>query len=177
MPIDLNELSGIARAAGRAILEIYERDFSITEKEDKSPLTEADLASHRVIVEALKRLTSDLPILSEESASVPFETRRTWRRYWLVDPLDGTKEFIKRNGEFTVNIALIENGVPTCGVVHVPVSGVTYIGQAGQGAYREDSARRSAQDPSNRKPPGDPARGRQSVACRRLAQGIPGAHR
>ena len=134
-PIDkLNEL---ARRAGDAILAIYHTDFSVQDKEDRSPLTAADLASHRIIVEQLRLLTPEFPVLSEESAAVPFATRGAWHRYWLIDPLDGTKEFIKRNGEFTVNIALIEEQRPVLGIVYVPVSGVLYFGGEGIGAFRE----------------------------------------
>ena len=134
----LIEVVGIAREAGRAILEVYERDFSVTEKDDKSPLTEADVASHRIITQRLGQLTPDIPLLSEESSTVPYAERAGWERYWLVDPLDGTKEFIKRNGEFTVNIALIEGQVPVMGVVHVPVTGVSYFGEHDRGAFRQD---------------------------------------
>lgn len=145
----------LAQQAGRAILDIYEQDFEVEHKADQSPLTEADLASHRTIVAGLGMLTPDIPILSEESASLPFETRRQWRRYWLVDPLDGTREFIKRNGEFTVNIALIEDGRPVMGVVHVPVSGVSYVGEAGNGAhkYDEHGIRRPIQVTATRQTP------------------------
>jgi 3'(2'), 5'-bisphosphate nucleotidase len=129
----------LASQAGQAILEIYQRDFEVQHKEDESPLTEADLASHRTILAGLNALTPDIPVLSEESAALPYETRRQWQRYWLVDPLDGTREFVKRNGEFTVNIALIEGGRPVLGVVHVPVSGVSYFGQAGAGAFRQEA--------------------------------------
>ncbi len=122
----LPEIRRIAAAAGEAILEVYGEAFEVIEKEDASPLTQADLASHRIIRDALARLTPDIPLLSEESADVPFETRAAWPEYWLVDPLDGTKEFVNRNGEFTVNIALIRGDAPALGVVHVPVSGVTY---------------------------------------------------
>jgi len=138
MNIDLEKIVAIAEAAGQAILDIYHKDFDIQEKEDKSPLTEADLAAHRLIVAELQKLEPRLPILSEESADIPFEERRRWLRYWLVDPLDGTKEFIKRNGEFTVNIALIESGRPTCGVVHVPVAATTYFGCRDKGAFKRD---------------------------------------
>ena len=99
----------IAREAGEKILEIYNSGYEVQEKDDKSPLTDADLAAHHVIVDRLKLLTPDIPVLSEESAKLPFDTRQQWDTYWLVDPLDGTREFIKRNGEFTVNIALINN--------------------------------------------------------------------
>ncbi len=127
----------IARQAGERILEIYHSEFAVEAKDDKSPLTEADMAAHHVIVAGLGRLTPDIPVLSEESAKIPFSERSTWRRYWLVDPLDGTKEFIKRNGEFTVNIALIEDHQPVLGVIVVPVSGLCYYAVRGQGAFRQ----------------------------------------
>lgn len=114
--------------AGVAILRIYGRDFSVARKEDRSPLTEADTAAHHIICAALA--LSGLPVLSEESKTVPYEQRRNWSRFWLVDPLDGTKEFIKKNGEFTVNIALIENGCPVLGVVYAPVLQTIYYGIA-----------------------------------------------
>ena len=139
MNVDLEKLVSIAEAAGRAILEIYQKDFDVQHKDDQSPLTEADLAAHRLIVAELEKLQPKLPVLSEESASIDFEERRRWLRYWLVDPLDGTREFVKRNGEFTVNIALIESGQARCGVVHVPVHGITYFGCAGEGAFRRNS--------------------------------------
>ncbi len=128
----------IARAAGAKILEVYASDFTVTAKDDKSPLTAADLAAHHTIVDGLKALTPDVPVLSEESASVPFAERGAWDRYWLVDPLDGTREFVKRNGEFTVNIALIDGDAPILGVVHVPVTGVTYYASVDAGAFRQD---------------------------------------
>lgn len=134
--IDIKALISIATEAGDAILAIYRQDFAVYEKNDASPLTEADLASHRVIVDALKQLTPEIPVLSEEDADIPFEERSSWSAYWLIDPLDGTKEFIKKNDEFTVNIALIRNGKAVAGVVHVPATGVTYYGEAGKGAYR-----------------------------------------
>jgi 3'(2'), 5'-bisphosphate nucleotidase len=131
-------IADIAAAAGRAILEVYQRpDFEVVRKGDQSPLTEADLASHRVIRDALAKLTPDIPLLSEESAEIDFGVRSGWRDYWLVDPLDGTKEFVNRNDEFTVNIALIRDHEPILGVVHVPVSGVTYTGTKGTGATRQ----------------------------------------
>ena len=129
-------LLDIARTAGQAILEVYHQDFSVQQKDDSSPLTAADLASHQIIVRRLGELEPDTPILSEEGADIPYSIRNQWQRYWLIDPLDGTREFVKRNGEFTVNIALIENGCPVVGVVHVPVTGVSYIGQSDQGAWK-----------------------------------------
>ena len=137
LPKDL--LPGIvalAHEAGEAIMAVYRSgDAGATRKADDSPLTLADLASHRAIVAGLKKLTPDLPILSEEAADIPYAERQAWNRYWLVDPLDGTKEFIKRNGEFTVNIALIENGEPVAGVVYAPVLDVCYSAARGAGAF------------------------------------------
>jgi 3'(2'), 5'-bisphosphate nucleotidase len=130
----LEPVVSLARAAGDAILEVYATDFDVQEKIDDSPLTKADLASHRIISDGLRGLTPDMPIISEESGLPDFAERRQWRRYWLVDPLDGTREFVKRNGEFTVNIALIDDHRPVLGVVHVPVLGKTYTGCDGQGA-------------------------------------------
>ncbi len=125
----LHSMMAISREAGAAILDIYgEDDFGIELKDDDSPLTRADLAAHQIIVSGLEKLAPDIPILSEESESIDYDTRRQWNRYFLVDPLDGTKEFINRNGEFTVNIALIDDGVPVLGVVFVPVKDVLYAG-------------------------------------------------
>ena len=134
--MDTQSIIKIARDAGLKILEIYARDdFGTRLKSDDSPLTEADLAAHHVIVDGLKALDDSIPVLSEESASIPWEERQKWNRYWLVDPLDGTKEFIKRNGEFTVNIALVENNQPVLGVVYAPVLDVTYYGDS-EGAFK-----------------------------------------
>jgi 3'(2'), 5'-bisphosphate nucleotidase len=132
------EIQAISHRAGKAILDVYQQDFSVTQKKDDSPLTQADLASHSIICEALTALTPDIPLLSEESIEIDFTTRSGWSRYWLIDPLDGTREFVNRNGEFTVNIALINHHAPIFGVVHVPVSGVTYTGIESRGAYRQD---------------------------------------
>ncbi len=132
------DATAIARAAGLRILEVYESDFAVEHKDDDSPLTAADMAAHRAIVSALGDLDPAVPILSEESAHIPWDTRRAWRRYWLVDPLDGTREFVKRNGEFTVNIALVEDGRPVLGVVHAPVGGYTVVGERDVGAWRMD---------------------------------------
>jgi len=134
----LEQLVTLARQAGEAILEVYAREFSVVEKADHSPLTLADLSSHRIICRGLAGLDPDTPVLSEESAEIPYPERSQWNEYWLVDPLDGTKEFVNRNGEFTVNIALILNHAPVMGVVHVPVSGRSYFGASGLGAFRRD---------------------------------------
>lgn len=129
----------IAGLAGQRILAIYQTEFEVDAKADDSPLTAADLAAHEAIVSGLGALTPGWPVLSEESAEDSAATRQGWERYWLVDPLDGTKEFVKRNGEFTVNIALIEDGAPVLGVVHVPVKGVDYYGCEGLGAFRREA--------------------------------------
>ncbi len=132
----LDDIITLAGTAGDRILDIYESDFAVTHKDDASPLTQADLAAHRAIVAGLAQLTPDIPVLSEEGADTPFATRSRWSQYWLVDPLDGTKEFIKRNGEFTVNIALIDDHEPVLGVVYAPALNVTYAGARGLGALR-----------------------------------------
>lgn len=118
---------------GKKIMQVYAYDFSVFTKEDNSPLTEADRQAH----ESIKTILSEtaLPLLSEEGKQTPFEERKNWKTFWLVDPLDGTKEFIKRNGEFTVNIALIQHGTPILGVVFVPVTGILYFGEEGNGSY------------------------------------------
>lgn len=134
----LEPVRALAVEASERILEIYGTAFAVTAKDDNSPLTAADLAAHQVIVAGLERLTPEIPILSEESSAIPFSQRLGWRRYWLVDPLDGTKEFVQRNGQFTVNIAFIENHEPVLGVVRVPVNGVCYFAVRGYGAFREE---------------------------------------
>jgi 3'(2'), 5'-bisphosphate nucleotidase len=137
MPHELMDaVVAISVDAGEKILAVYRGEFSVQHKADASPLTQADLAAHRHIVDALAALTPEIPILSEEAADIPFARRRQWSRYWLVDPLDGTKEFVKRNGEFTVNIALIEDGIAQMGVVHAPALQVTYAAASGHGALR-----------------------------------------
>lgn len=128
----------VAREAGRAILEIYGTDdFNVEYKEDSSPLTEADRRSHEIIARRLSELTPDVPVLSEEGKAVPYEQRRSWETFYLVDPLDGTKEFIKRNGEFTVNIAVIDRGRPSLGVIYVPVKDVAYFAAEEQRAFKQ----------------------------------------
>ncbi|HYQ47776.1 MAG TPA: 3'(2'),5'-bisphosphate nucleotidase CysQ [Thermodesulfovibrionales bacterium] len=127
----------ISRDAGAAILEVYDSDFAIEHKEDKSPLTLADRRSHEVIVNGLSGLDDmEIPILSEEGKNIPFEDRRAWEIFWLVDPLDGTKEFIRRNGEFTVNIALIQKGRPVLGVIYIPAQDIFYFGAEGLGSFK-----------------------------------------
>jgi 3'(2'), 5'-bisphosphate nucleotidase len=122
------QLSIIARLAGNEIMAIYQQDFSVIEKPDNSPLTQADLAAHQCIVRKLSELDNTIPILSEESADIDWSIRQKWTRYWLVDPLDGTREFVKKNGEFTVNIALIENGESVLGVVYAPALDCMLVG-------------------------------------------------
>jgi 3'(2'), 5'-bisphosphate nucleotidase len=128
----------VADSAGAAIMKVYDGAFAVERKDDDSPLTLADLESQRIIVESLRQMTPDIPILSEESAHAPWSERRSWRELWVVDPLDGTREFVKRNGEFTINIALVDRHEPVLGVVSAPAQGVTYWGAAGIGAFRRD---------------------------------------
>lgn len=129
----------LTQDAAAAILGIYDSEFAVQHKDDNSPLTAADLAAHRCIVDGLARLTPDIPVLSEESAhEVSTTQRRQWSRLWMVDPLDGTREFVKRNGEFTVNIALIEDGVAVFGVVQAPVTGGLWHGGATLGAFHRN---------------------------------------
>jgi len=133
-------LIAIARAAAGDILAVYAGPFDVRQKSDASPVTAADLAAHTRIVEALERLTPEIPVLSEESAdTISAQTRRRWTRYWLVDPLDGTREFVKRNGEFTVNIALVEDGIAVYGVIQAPVLDTVWHGGPDVGAWRRDA--------------------------------------
>ena len=136
--IPFEKVIDLAREAGDAILSVYNGpDFDVEAKADDSPLTAADRASHRVIETGLGRLTPEIPLLSEEGRDIPYDERRHWDRFWLVDPLDGTKEFIKRNGEFTVNIALIEGGRPVWGVIVAPALETIYVGVVGHGAWMQ----------------------------------------
>ena len=125
----------IAKEAGEAISQIYKSDFDYQIKRDLSPITAADRLSHKIITERLKILTPEIPILSEENCNIPFKVRSQWADYWLIDPLDGTKEFINNNGEFTVNIALIENNTPILGIIHIPISHETYWGSKNKGSF------------------------------------------
>lgn len=133
--INIQDIVSIAKKAGTAIMEIYERDFTIEYKDDKSPLTEADTLSHHIIVNGLNSL-GDFPVLSEEGKEIPYKERKKWGYYWCADPIDGTKEFIKKNGEFTVNIALIHKNIPVLGVVYLPALGEMYYAKQGEGAYK-----------------------------------------
>lgn len=146
----------IAQDAAAAIMAVYAGSFDVQHKSDDSPLTAADMAAHRAIVSGLARLTPEVPVLSEESVQVPWDVRRHWGTYWLVDPLDGTREFIKRNGEFSVNIAMIHQGAPTFGVVLSPVDGVVWHAVRGEQAYRRDGARDTVLH--TRVPPASPLR-------------------
>jgi 3'(2'), 5'-bisphosphate nucleotidase len=129
----------IAKEAGMVITEIYNSDFDYQLKEDLSPITAADNLSHNIITERLKTLTPQTPILSEENCNIPYKIRSQWTQYWLVDPLDGTKEFISKNGEFTVNIALIENNTPIFGVIDIPITNETYWGSKVDGSFCSDA--------------------------------------
>jgi 3'(2'), 5'-bisphosphate nucleotidase len=131
-----NALLPLTARAGAAIMRVYEGDFAVQRKSDDSPLTLADLESQRVIQEGLASLTPGVPVLSEESAQAPWDERRSWRELWVVDPLDGTREFVKRNGEFTINIALVVDHEPVLGVISAPAIGIVYWGAVGVGAFR-----------------------------------------
>ena len=135
----LLKVCNIAIKAGEEILKYYNEDIHVTHKDDSSPLTKADLASNKIIMNALQQLDRTIPILSEESL-VEWKERKNWTKYWLVDPLDGTKEFIKQNGEFTVNIALIENNKPILGVIFTPVKFDLYFAQKNYGSYKINSS-------------------------------------
>ncbi|VAW84790.1 3'(2'),5'-bisphosphate nucleotidase [hydrothermal vent metagenome] len=131
----------IAEQAAVAISDIYHKEYSIIKKIDHSPLTDADLASHQIIEEGLLALTPELPLISEEGTEPPFDERQQWQSYWLVDPLDGTREFINKTDEFVINIALINNNKPVLGVIHVPVTGVVYYAVQGYGAFKKNKGK------------------------------------
>ncbi|WP_431475338.1 3'(2'),5'-bisphosphate nucleotidase CysQ [Marinobacter sp. KM021] len=134
----LPEVIRIADEASEKVLHIYQSDFKVSYKEDQSPITAADTASHDIIVKGLRNLTRDIPVLSEEGAEIPWEERKHWRRFWLIDPIDGTKDFTQRTGEFTVNIAMIEDGEPVMGVVTAPALKEAFWGIKGEGASMRD---------------------------------------
>ncbi len=145
----------LANAAGERIMEIYATPFEVVKKEDKSPLTEADMAAHETINSGLSALTPEFPILSEEASNISFAERSQWETYWLIDPLDGTREFVKRNGEFTVNIALISEHKPVLGVVYAPAIKALYYASTGNGAYKQQETS-TAESIRVRKPYGQP---------------------
>lgn len=168
----------LIQAAGRAILAVYGSDFSVQEKPDASPVTAADLAAHALIAEGLAALTPALPLLSEEGAGIDWDIRRHWQCYWLVDPLDGTREFVKRNGEFCINIALIEQGQPRLGLIHAPVDGCLVHAQHGQGAWLRTASGDIAlttQRPAPARPRVIASRSHPDARSQRLLQAI-GAH-
>ena len=134
--MDIAKLIQIARDAGETILEYYRHPVEVTDKADASPVTAADYAAHEVIIAGLKEMSPDIPVISEEAELPEYEERRKWSRFWIVDPLDGTKEFIKQLDEFTVNIALIEHGKPVLGVVYAPAIDTLYFGSEGEGAWK-----------------------------------------
>jgi len=133
--IDIDAIKNIALQAGEAIMQIYAKDFNVEYKDDKSPLTEADILANEIICSALQKLYPSIPLMSEENKETPYEVRKNWEYYWCIDPIDGTKEFIKKNDEFTVNIALIHKGTPVLGVVYAPALGELYYAKQGEGAY------------------------------------------
>ena len=132
----IDKIIEIAINAGNAILEIYKQDFTVELKSDDSPLTLADKTANEIIINGLKTINNSIPIISEENKLIDFSERKNWTKCWIVDPLDGTKEFIKKNGEFTVNIALVEYGIPVLGVVHVPAQNISYYAEKNKGSYK-----------------------------------------
>ncbi|SEP76499.1 3'(2'),5'-bisphosphate nucleotidase [Virgibacillus subterraneus] len=138
--VSIKKLLDVSLEAGREIFDVYEKDIEVETKEDDSPLTQADQRSHQAIMNGLQTAYSDIPVLSEEGTDIPYEERKDWTQFFLVDPLDGTKEFIKKNGEFTVNIALIEGKYPTLGVIYAPVLDTFYFGRKGVGAFKLEDA-------------------------------------
>lgn len=143
-----NKIIQASVEAGREIMEVYNTEFAVEHKDDKSPLTEADKRSHEAIMKHL--VETDYPVLSEEGRDIPYADRKAWKRFWLVDPLDGTKEFIKRNGEFTVNIALIEDGRPVAGVIYIPAKEELFVGVLGEGSQKYDQPLSSDWDPEKK---------------------------
>lgn len=137
VPDLLEPVLGVAHEAGQAIMTVYNSGFTVDRKDDNSPVTAADTAANTVITDTLTRLTPEVPIISEEQPLPAWQRRRHWSRYWLLDPLDGTREFIRRNGQFAVNIALIEDGRPALGIVHAPTDGRSWFGGPGIGAFLE----------------------------------------
>jgi len=133
--IDVLEIINIALKAGGKVMEIYEKDFTVEYKDDKSPLTEADKIAHKIIVDGLSKI-STFPTLSEEGENIPYKERKKWQYYWLIDPIDGTKEFIKKNDEFTINIALIHKDTPVLGVVLAPATNELYYAKKSEGAFK-----------------------------------------
>ena len=145
--IDIQKINFIAKKAGDEIMKIYQQNFEVDYKADNSPLTKADIKSNEIITESLKDLYPEIPILSEENKEVPYNIRRNWEYFWLIDPLDGTKEFVKKNGEFTVNIALIYKNMPVLGVIYAPVLDLLYYAQKDQGAFKQDKNKKSQRLP------------------------------
>jgi 3'(2'), 5'-bisphosphate nucleotidase len=141
--IDINRIIELSEAAGKEILSVYNRKIQVEYKDDQSPLTEADKKANSLIKSGLKRYYPDIPILSEEDENINYSERKSWERYWLVDPLDGTKEFIKRNGEFTVNIAFMEKNRPIAGVVYAPARNLMYYAEKGKGSFVDDGSGQS----------------------------------
>ncbi len=135
--IDIQDIVTIAKEAGNAIMQVYRQDFEVEYKQDSSPLTLADKKANDIIEDGLNKLSVNLPILSEEGKEIPYEVRKHWEYFWLVDPLDGTKEFVKKNNEFTVNIALIHKDTPILGVVYAPALDICYWAKQGEGAFKD----------------------------------------
>jgi len=139
--IDIQKINSIAKKAGDEIMKVYQQDFDVDYKADNSPLTKADIKSNEIITESLKNIYPEIPILSEENKEVPYNIRKNWEYFWLIDPLDGTKEFVKKNGEFTVNIALIHKDTPVLGVIYAPAVELLYYAQKEGGAFKQEKGK------------------------------------
>jgi 3'(2'), 5'-bisphosphate nucleotidase len=155
LKMNMDALCKLAVRAGGAIMEVYGTDFEVEYKPDDSPLTRADKLSHSIISEGLVRLYPDVPVISEEGKGVPFDTRRDWRVFWLVDPLDGTKEFVKRRPDFTVNIALVEDGRLTAAVIYAPARDTLYWASDEAGAWKSEKGARPVRINTRRPAPGE----------------------
>ena len=150
--VKIEEILPVVIEAGNAVMEIYKRPFKVEVKDDRSPLTEADKKSNEILVERLQNLYPEIPFITEESKHTHFEQRRDWDYLWLIDPLDGTKEFIKRNGEFTINVALIRRGEPVLGVIYVPDQNILYYSKQGNGSFKIDAGGSTLQIQAREKP-------------------------
>jgi len=153
--IDIQKINSIAKKAGNEIMKIYQQDFNIDYKSDNSPLTKADIQSNEIIITNLKSVYPDIPILSEENKEIPYKTRKNWEYFWLIDPLDGTKEFVKKNGEFTVNIALIYKDMPVLGVIYTPALDLLYYAQKDRGAFKQEKNKKPRRLPIYNHPDND----------------------
>jgi 3'(2'), 5'-bisphosphate nucleotidase len=150
--VKIEEILPVVIEAGNAVMEIYKQSFKVELKDDRSPLTKADKRSNEILIKRLQNLYPEIPFITEESKHTHFEQRRAWEYLWLIDPLDGTKEFIKHNGEFTINVALIRRGEPVLGVIYVPDKNIIYYSKEGNGSFKMDVSGSTQQIYARKKP-------------------------